>query len=85
MRPEQLEMLKNLQALEFAALEFGLYLDTHPADQRALNEFSRLAQEAEQCLRTYEAYYGPLSMEASTDNQGCWQWLEHPWPWEIEY
>lgn len=82
---QQLEMLKTLQSLEFAALEFNLYLNTHPDDQQALDEFSRLATAAEECLRMYEANYGPLSAEASIGSEGYWRWLEHPWPWEIEY
>ena len=44
---ERMEMLKELQELSFVALEFNLYLDTHPAT-RALAEynFSRRRQAA---------------------------------------
>jgi spore coat protein JB len=85
MHREQLEMLKNLQALQFTALEFNLYLDTHPGDQRALQEYECWAKEVAEYQKMYEACYGPLTALSSIDNQGCWRWLESPWPWEIEY
>jgi spore coat protein JB len=81
----QLGMLENLQALEFSALEFVLYLNTHPTDQRALMDYSNLAKESAQYKQMYESCYGPLTAEDSTNNQGYWKWIETPWPWEIEY
>jgi spore coat protein JB len=84
MHREQLEMLKEIQALEFTAFDFNLYLDTHPNDQRALAEYSRAIRESERLKNMYTANYGPLMAEDNV-NQTCWRWIEDPWPWEIEY
>ncbi len=84
MRREELGLLKELQALEFSAYDFVLYLDTHPGDQRALAEYSRLMNESKHLRSIYNSQYGPLMLEDSV-NQPCWRWIEEPWPWEIEY
>jgi spore coat protein JB len=84
MHREQLEMLKEIQALEFTAFDFNLYLDTHPNDQRVLVEYSRAICESERVKNIYIVNYGPLMAEDNV-NQTCWRWIEDPWPWEIEY
>lgn len=84
MHRDQLEMLKEIQALDFTAFDFNLYLDTHPNDQRALADYSRAIHESECVKKIYIANYGPLMAEDNV-NQACWRWIEEPWPWEIEY
>ena len=84
MHTEQFELLKALQALEFSAFDFNLYLDTHPNDQRALAEYSNLVREVKQVKNVYIANYGPLMAEDNTD-LSCWRWALDPWPWDIEY
>jgi spore coat protein JB len=84
MRREQLEMLRELQALEFTAFDLNLFLDTHPKDQRALADYSRAIRESECIKNIYTVNYGPLMAEDNV-NQNCWRWIEEPWPWEIDY
>jgi spore coat protein JB len=84
MQNAQLRMLNDLQAMEFTAFDFHLYLDTHPNDPRALAEYSRAMREAQSVKNMYAATYGPLMAEDNI-NQACWRWIEEPWPWEIEY
>lgn len=84
MTREQLELMKNLQAYEFTAFEFNLYLDTHPTDQRALAEFHCANQEAKRLQQVYSTTYSPLMAEDST-NPCIWQWAEDPWPWDLDY
>jgi len=75
--------LKQLQALEFAAVEFNLYLDTHPTDQRALNEYNHLVQRIDEMKKYYECYFGPLLNFGFSASRYPWQWTEEPWPWEL--
>lgn len=84
MQRDQLEMLKQIQALQFTAVDFNLYLDTHPSDQRALADYANTVREMEQLKTVYTRNYGPL---LPTDNlcEPCWRWIEELWPWEIEY
>lgn len=84
MNRERLELLKSIQALEFSALEFHLYLNTHPGDQRALAELNNIVRELEPLRQMYIRNYGPL-MPMDAVGQPCWRWIEEPWPWEIEY
>lgn len=81
---EQLEMLKALQAVEFTAVEFNLYLDTHPSDQRALFDFANTATELQRMMSAYSQQYGPL-FPTDNLNEPCWRWIEDPWPWQIDY
>ncbi len=77
-------LLKEIQALEFTAVDLNLYLDTHPQDQAALRYFYTVRDELLNHIQAFEQKYGPLTAagDARTD---CWQWVECPWPWEIEY
>ncbi|HEY8392653.1 MAG TPA: spore coat protein CotJB [Capillibacterium sp.] len=80
---ERLALLKELMALEFTALEFNLYLDTHPTDQRALMEFNAILPQLKAVKQKYQERYGPLTAEEPSSYP--WQWINEPWPWEICY
>jgi len=83
---QRLRMLREIQELEFAAIEMNLYLDTHPYDEAALNTYNNLAARLAEARRTYEAEYGPLvNYGYYPPGRLPWQWIEEPWPWEIEY
>ncbi|MDI9568500.1 MAG: spore coat protein CotJB, partial [Bacillota bacterium] len=45
MRRDRRELLLKIMALDFTALELNLYLDTHPRDARALEDYNRVTQE----------------------------------------
>jgi spore coat protein JB len=80
----ELKMLNDIQALDFTAFDFNLYLDTHPNDPRALAEYSKTVRESRHVKSIYNSSYGPLTAEDNID-QRCWRWIEEPWPWEIDY
>lgn len=80
---DQHELLEQIRAVDFAVIELGLFLDTHPADENALKDFKTLAETHERLHKQYEAKYGPLTMmhpTAATEN--CWLWINDPWPWD---
>ena len=73
------EMLKKIKCYNFAVIELGLYLDTHPEDERAIclhNSYSKTLKELKD---KYQKVYGPLSIFYPCNK---WRWLEEPWPWE---
>ena len=74
-------MLHQLQALNFAVSELGLYLDTHPTDQEALDLFNQYAEMYEDALQKYEQEKGSL-MQMRAGINGSYQWVKGPWPWE---
>jgi spore coat protein JB len=42
---KRLSMLKEIQALEFFAIELNLFLDTHPGDRAALRDFYAIREK----------------------------------------
>ena len=74
--------LRELQALEFTAIELNLYLDTHPEDERALADYNRIVQELAIAKREYEQIHGPLIHYGWSQSRYPWQWATEPWPWE---
>ena len=76
-------MLRRLQAADFAMIDVGLYLDTHPDCQSGLEYFRRARAERDAALNAFEGSYGPMTMDASAA-EGAWDWTDQPWPWEME-
>lgn len=73
------EMLMSIKSYKFSIVELGLYLDTHPDDEKALclhREYTKKLRDLED---NYQKMFGPLTI-----NYPCkkWRWLEEPWPWE---
>jgi len=73
------EMIDQIKALDFAIIELGLYLDTHPDDKRAICMHREYVNEVKDLKDKYQKMYGPL-----TNFYPCnkWRWIENPWPWE---
>jgi len=42
--PEYYRDLEEIQAVDFALVELKLYLDTHPNDQQAMQQFNEYTQ-----------------------------------------
>lgn len=76
---EREDMLMKIKELNFAVVELGLYLDTHPEDQRALCLHRKYAKELKDLKDKYQKVYGPLTIYFPCNK---WRWLEEPWPWE---
>lgn len=74
--------LHELQALSFAIVELGEYLDTHPEDQEAFSLFQSYAALYQKGREEYEAMHGPLTQRASAAGEQ-YTWLNDPWPWEF--
>lgn len=72
-------LMNKIQSINFTVIELGLYLDTHPNDQKALYFHNQRANELRMLTDCYQKMYGPLSILCPCDQ---WRWLEEPWPWE---
>lgn len=73
------EMLNNIRSLNFAIVELGEYLDTHPDDRRAICLHREYCQQYKELTDSYQKVYGPLTIYFPCNK---WRWLEEPWPWE---
>ncbi|MCR4431488.1 MAG: spore coat protein CotJB [Tepidanaerobacteraceae bacterium] len=77
------EMIKEIQAVDFAVYELALFLDTHPEDRRALDEHNKMVRKSFQLKAGYEERCGPLRLDSLS--QYPYQYVNEPWPWEIAY
>ncbi|TYP57628.1 spore coat protein CotJB [Thermosediminibacter litoriperuensis] len=77
------EMLREIQALEFAVYDLALFLDTHPCDKRALEDHTKLVHRLNQLRKVFEDRYGPLRLDSQSPYP--YRYINDPWPWEIHY
>ncbi|MBE3584646.1 MULTISPECIES: spore coat protein CotJB [Desulfofundulus] len=85
MDSRQLQLLHEIMALEFTAIELNLYLDTHPEEQEPLNDYNQVTERLNQLKAHYEHLYGPLVSYGFSPSEYPWRWIEEPWPWEIQF
>lgn len=76
-------LMEELQAIDFALVELNLYLDTHPADANAINQYNRLTQESKKLRQRIESVYGPLQNFGNSYTGYPWGWNDPPWPWQL--
>lgn len=80
------EMLKNkIHQYDFSIIEAELFLDTHPNCKRALAVLNELRAQRSALVKAYEERFGEYvvtSMQAGKN--GCWDWIDSPWPWELK-
>jgi spore coat protein JB len=81
--PEYYEMLEKLQALDFVLVELNLYLDTHPDDLRAIEQFNQLTCERTVLANEFQLKYGPLQNFGRAYSKFPWEWSQSPWPWQV--
>ncbi|OLO39177.1 spore coat protein CotJB [Alkalihalophilus pseudofirmus] len=81
--PQFYELMKQLQAVDFVLIDLTLYLDTHPKDTNAIQQFNEMAQARQQLKIEVEKIYGPLQQYGNSYSGYPWNWNESPWPWEL--
>ncbi len=75
------ELQTRISEVQFVCIELNLYLDTHPDDTDALNDYLSYSRLLEELVSEYEAEYGPLlGFGHSPTDKGSWALSE--WPWE---
>lgn len=85
MNNRQKEMLIRIMAEEFTAIELNLFLDTHPLEKKALSDYIETVKRLNFLKKKYEEDYGPLTNFGYAPSDYPWQWIEEPWPWEINF
>lgn len=77
------EALKKVQMYDFALVDTGLFLDTHPDNKAALIFFAETRKKCKEARDYYEKNFGPLTCKA-TDVSKDYKWAMTKWPWEME-
>ncbi|MFC0523120.1 spore coat protein CotJB [Pontibacillus salicampi] len=83
MPKEFYELLENIQAIDFVLVELTLYLDTHPNDYIAIQQFNECAKQSKLLKKQYEKSYGPLRQYGESYSGYPWNWGDAPWPWQV--
>ena len=79
---EQAEMLTYIDALCFACIDIGLYLDVFPNNKDAINLFNKYNSQKKNLMDKYQEKFGPLTLDSDALNAYPWAWNERPWPWD---
>ncbi|KIL42400.1 hypothetical protein SD70_00210 [Gordoniibacillus kamchatkensis] len=77
------KLLRDLQAMDFVLVELTLYLDTHPHDMAALQQYNQFASARQHLSAQFEQEFGPLKHFGQGYTRAPWQWNETPWPWQV--
>lgn len=80
---EYYKLLHELQAVDFVLVELNLYLDTHPNDTNAIQQYNHYAQIRQHVAQRYESKYGPLKNFGQSYSGTPWSWNDTPWPWQV--
>ena len=75
--------MEQLQAVDFVLVELTLYLDTHPDDFGAINQFNQFAKERKRLKKVIESNFGPLMQYGNSYSGYPWDWNDAPWPWQL--
>lgn len=75
------QKMQAVRETGFALIDVGLFLDTHPCDEKALEYFNKYQQMYKEAVHDYEKHYGPMTING-VDTCNEWTWTEGPWPWE---
>ncbi len=74
-------LLQRIGEVRFALVELQLYLDTHPEDLDATNDFNSYAVTLDRLCSEYTERFGPLENYGnSTHDAGSWVYQK--WPWQ---
>lgn len=78
---EHRKLMHLITLVSFMVNDIELYLDTHPFDKEALEQFEHYSNLRKQALNDYANCYGPLTIDLA-NNLEEWKWALQPWPWE---
>jgi len=73
-------MLRRLSSMDFAIVEFHLYLDTHPNSEDVKKKLLEYEEKRTKLLYEYEKKYGDIT--SSQSDRNGWNWISDPWPWD---
>lgn len=89
------ELLTQINETSFVVNDLTLYLDTHPTDEQALDQFAEAHQKRRTLLEEYQQKFEPLTIDClrfdshNEDNSFCaypgqrhFHWTDGPTPWE---
>lgn len=80
---EKQQALQDIRRRQFALIDAGMYLNSHPDDQNALQYYRTMRRQKEQADAAYQKHFGALTLSQAGQGER-WDWIDDPWPWEGE-
>jgi spore coat protein JB len=77
------KLIHEMQAVDFVLVELNLYLNTHPDDRQAIEQYNLYAHKGQQLKRQFEIEFGPLQNFGKSYTKDPFGWPEAPWPWQV--
>ncbi|QHT60210.1 spore coat protein CotJB [Paenibacillus lycopersici] len=78
-----MNLLEELQAVDFTLTELRLYLHTHPDDAEALEQFNEIAEQRIRLKEQVEDEFGTLCPSEPFKSGKASGWGEGLWPWQL--
>ncbi len=80
-------LMNQIVQCEFILIDINLFLDTHPNDKRALEDYNAYAEQLEILKRKYVTQFGPIHNfgNSTVNSDECFTWVTQPFPWNHEY
>lgn len=79
----EMEMLiYEIQKAIFMCVEINEFLDTHPGDKTALDDYNVWCEKSAVLKMEYEEKYGPFNNFGYSKSLYPFEWIQSPWPWE---
>ena len=83
MPPEFYTLLEEIQVIDFVIVELNLYLDTHPDDYDAIQQFNENTEKSMKLKVKFEQKFGPLMNFGRSYSDYPFNWVDTPWPWQV--
>lgn len=80
---EKNSLFDVINAISFALDELRLFLDTHPADNEALNMYGELIDRRHALVSEFTEKFRPVNSYFVNTENG-WSWTDAPLPWKAE-
>ena len=76
------QFLLQLQAVNLIAVDLHLFLDTHPDNKEALNDYEKVSKQYQSLKQQYDQQFGPLVSFGYSSSVEHYKWVDEPWPWQ---
>ncbi len=80
------QLMEQISQCEFVCIDLNLYLDTHPQDGNALEDYKCYTAQLLALKKEYVKRFGPLENFGNDMCEGDeWTWTSGRWPWVASY
>lgn len=81
---EKEKLMLELSKAQFAAVEVGMFLDTHPCNKKAIEAMKSYTEKYSELKTLYEQKFGMIDVYSPNNCGEHWSWVKDPWPWEYK-